>query len=171
MRRTPPESLPARSGCYGGDVTTPVWLLLLHGLCAVALLGAISHQALACAVRRTHRGDSFVARYVGVAAPRFVNAIVALYAATFVLGSLVYPAYRVDVRIPLEEMALGWAVGTFELKEHFGGVGLATLPLYRHLWAPQAVAPAGRAAVTWLLAAIVWFDFLSGHVINNLRGL
>lgn len=152
-------------------MTTQVWLLLLHGLLAVALLGAISHQALACARRGARRGDSFAARYAGVGAPGFVNAVIVLYVATFVLGGLVYPAYRVDVRIPLEEMALGWAVGTFELKEHFGGIGVATLPLYRHLWVPQAAVPAGRVAVTWLLAAIVWFDFLSGHVINNLRGL
>ncbi|MFO0334701.1 MAG: hypothetical protein ACK53C_06640, partial [Pseudomonadota bacterium] len=90
-----------------------------------------------------------------------------------VLGAVIYPTYRVDVRIPLEEMQLAWAVGVFEVKEHFGGIGLAMLPLYAWCWDDRG-APVDRlacAVLTWLLAFIVWFTFVSGHVINNLRGL
>lgn len=63
--------------------------------------------------------------------------------------------------------------GLFEVKEHWGGVGLGLLPLYAWLWhSPQAVdAVRDRRIVTALLAAIVWFDFIAGHVLNNLRGL
>jgi hypothetical protein len=70
-------------------------------------------------------------------------------------------------------MSLGWAVGLFELKEHAGGIGLGLLPAYAFLWRSDAT-PAQRGArigITVLLAAIVWWDFLVGHVLNNIRGL
>jgi hypothetical protein len=89
------------------------------------------------------------------------------------LGGLVYPSYRVDVRIPFEEMSLGWAIGLFELKEHFAGLGLALLPLYVLVWRPDSAAThrGERIAITLLLAFVVWWDFLVGHILNNLRGL
>lgn len=149
-------------------------LLLLHGLLAVGVLGGLTHQWVACARRGTRTSGSFLARYAAVNGRTFVDAIIFMYVVVFVLGALIYPAYRVDVRIPLEEMMLGWAVGLFELKEHFGGIGAAILPLYRHVWLRQdgtAGTNSGRIWLTSLLAAIVWFDFISGHIINNIRGL
>ncbi|MCW1383706.1 hypothetical protein OLX02_12825 [Novosphingobium sp. KCTC 2891] len=156
-------------------------LLLLHGLIAVALLGAITHQAAAVLREGTARGTahpraSFAGRYAAVASRGFANAVIALYVATLVLGGLVYPAYRLDVRPAFEEMELGWAVGLFELKEHWGGIGLALLPLYRACWRQEDGAAdhamhKGRTGVTLTLAFIVWFDFIAGHLLNNLRGL
>lgn len=147
--------------------------LIAHGLIATALLGAITHQAMA-ALRLTLRdghGDSFVARYSGVRPPAFRNAVIVMYVIGFGLGCLIYPDYRLDARIPIEEMQLGWAVGLFELKEHFGGIGLAMLPLYAHYWSPMRAPETGRLATTLLLACITWFDFVAGHIVNNIRGL
>lgn len=150
-----------------------VVLLIAHSLIAVALIGAISHQAAALSLRATAGGRSFVGRYAAVRSPGFCQAVIALYVVSFVLGGLIYPAYRLDVRIPLEEMRLGWALGLFEMKEHFGGVGLAALPLYHYYWTSggDGDRDIGRTATTLLLAFIVWFDFLAGHVLNNIRGL
>lgn len=150
-----------------------VALLIAHGLIAVALIGAISHQAAALSRRATSAGQSFVGRYAAVRSPGFCRAVIALYVASFVLGGIIYPAYRLDVRIPLEEMRLGWALGLFEMKEHFGGIGLAALPLYSYYWKEggDGDRSGGKTATTLLLAFIVWFDFLAGHVLNNIRGL
>ncbi|NBW90033.1 MAG: hypothetical protein EBR51_09050 [Gammaproteobacteria bacterium] len=147
-------------------------LLILHGLIAVALLGALSHQC-ASLWFAGRGGSSFAARYAAVNPQRFVRAVVVCFAADLILAALIYPSYRIDVRIPFEEMSLGWAVGLFELKEHAGGIGLGLLPAYAFLWRSDAT-PAQRGArigITVLLAAIVWWDFLVGHVLNNIRGL
>ena len=148
-------------------------LLILHGLVGVALLGAITHQTMATLRRRSTRSGSFFDRYAGVAERTFTLAVVALYVANVALGALIYPSYRLNVRIPFEEMSLGWAIGLFELKEHFAGIGLAALPLYASTW--KAGHADGhrrdRIAITLVLAFIVWWDFLVGHVLNNIRGL
>ena len=148
-------------------------LLILHGLAAVALLGAITHQLVSALLRRPARGGSFVARYAGVSQTTFTNAVIALYLVTLLLGGVIYPIYRLEVRVPFEEMSLGWAVGVFELKEHFGGIGVALLPAYAWLWRPEQVQSHAidRIAFTAILALIVWWDFLVGHVLNNIRGL
>lgn len=150
-----------------------VLLLILHGLVGVALLGAITHQAVAVSSLSPEVASGFVSRYARVSSKAFPRAVIVLFVANSVLGAVIYPSYRLDVRVPLEEMQLAWAVGVFEVKEHFGGIGLAMLPLYSYCWDDRAATVDGfaRAIVTWLLAFVVWFTFVSGHVINNLRGL
>ena len=146
--------------------------LIVHGLLAVVLLGAITHQLVAFLVRRSAGGPSFLAHYAAVRPERFTRAIIVMFLLTLGLGATIYPAYRVDVRIPFEEMSLGWAVGLFELKEHFAGLGLGTLPLYASVWQPERASHRlERCMVTLFLGAIVWFDFIVGHLLNNLRGL
>jgi hypothetical protein len=70
-------------------------------------------------------------------------------------------------------MSLGWAIGLFELKEHFAGLGLALLPYYAYTWKPELATTlrADRLLITLILAFVVWWDFLVGHVLNNIRGL
>ena len=148
-------------------------LLVAHGLLAVALLGAVTHQVAALFARGVIAGNYFVGRYAAVRQERFTRAIVVLYGLVIFIGSILYPSYCVDVRIPFEEMQLGWAIGLFELKEHAGALGLGLLPLYLHLWRQQfdATHARDRRFVTALIAMIVWFDFVTGHVLNNIRGL
>lgn len=149
------------------------FLLILHGVVGVALLGALTHQMVSMLRQRSVRTGSFVDRYTGVNQPVFTIAVVTLYVVQVALGAAIYPSYRLNVRIPFEEMGMGWAVGLFELKEHFAGIGLALLPLYFVNWRPQSAAPhrRDRIAITLLLSLIVWWDFVIGHVLNNIRGL
>ena len=148
-------------------------LLILHGLVGVALLGAITHQLVSMLRKRKARSGSFVDRYTGVNQRVFTAAVVTLYVTNVIFGAIIYPTYRLNVRIPFEEMSLGWAIGLFELKEHFAGIGLSVLPLYFWLWKPEIAESHrnGRIAISFLIAFIVWWDFLVGHVLNNLRGL
>jgi hypothetical protein len=147
-------------------------LLILHGLVAMALLGAITHQTVSVLRRRQARSGSFLNRYTGVNQRTFTIAVLCLYPAALLIGAIIYPSYRLNVRIPLEEMSLGWAVGLFELKEHFGGIGLAVLPMYAYTWRSEAGEShrRDRIALTLLLTFVVWWDFLIGHVLNNIRG-
>ena len=54
----------------------------------------------------------------------------------------------------------------------FVAIGLALLPAYWMCWrrprARESTRP--RAALTSILAFIVWWSFLIGHVLNNMRG-
>jgi hypothetical protein len=148
-------------------------LLIVHGLLAVALLGAITHQLVSALRNRPARSQAFMDRYTGVAQRVFTVSVLWLYPAAALLGGVIYPDYRLDTRPAFEQMALGWAVGAFELKEHFAGIGLCLLPLYAWLWDPKRPEGYGldRIVITGLLAFSVWWDFLAGHVLNNIRGL
>lgn len=149
----------------------PTLLVIIHGLCAVALLGAVTHQALAVWWAARSPGH-FVQRFRAVPPAVYANAIAVLYLATFALGGWLYPEYRLNVRVALEQMELPMANGSFELKEHFAVMGLAMLPAYLVFWRqPQDSAHARtRAVLTALIACIVWWNFLVGHVLNNIRG-
>jgi hypothetical protein len=46
------------------------------------------------------------------------------------------------------------------------------LPLYWLLWRrPDGAGTLARTAVTLIFCFIVWYGFLVGHVLNNIRGL
>ena len=147
-------------------------LLIVHGLLAVALLGAISHQAASLLWPAARPAGSFTGRFRAVAAPGYANAIVLLYALTALIGALIYGEYRISIRIVLEELQLRAANGSFELKEHLAAIGLGMLPAYWWFWR-QPVADAAalaRRAMTLILAFVVWWNFLVGHIVNNIRG-
>ena len=147
-------------------------LLIVHGLVAVALLGGITHQtAAACWPAR--RPDSFLAAFRAVSGARYTIANIVLYVVTGVLGAVIYPTYRLAVRPYLESARLATINGTFEIKEQFVAVGLGMLPLYWLVWRTPLDTRFGaaRAAVTALLCFVVWYGFLTGHVLNNVRGL
>ena len=150
-----------------------VALLIIHGLLAVTLLGAITHQAIGVCWPARATASSFVGRMRMVSASTYVNAILVLYMLTAILGGLIYPIYRVSVRFVLEQSQLYAANGSFELKEHFVAVGLGMLPVYWYVWRqPLAdVFARTRTVITGMLAFIVWWSFLVGHILNNIRGL
>jgi hypothetical protein len=147
-------------------------LLIVHGLVAVALLGAITHQTLATFAPAHARPGSFFGRFRTVPAASFATAIVVLYAVSALLGGILYLDFRVAIRPDLERAAHWPALGFFDLKEHFVAIGLGLLPAYWVCWRrPRADEPARtRAALTLILAFIVWWSFLIGHVLNNIRG-
>jgi hypothetical protein len=147
-------------------------LLIVHGLLAVVLLGGITHQAMSVAwPSRSKQG--IVSSFRAVSGSVYTNANIVLYLVTATLGGTIYPVYRIGVRTYLENARLYPAVGSFEIKEQFVAVGLGMLPLYWMLWRrpPEDGARPARLAVTLILCFIVWYGFLVGHVLNNIRGL
>ncbi len=145
-------------------------LLIIHGVIAVFLIGGISHQALGVFWPRRPGQASFVAHARGVRPQVYANAIVILYVVTFCLGAYLYPVYRVDLRPSLEELQLKYAIGLFEVKENFAAIGLAMLPAYWYYWTRTDAYPTTRKILAALLFGIVWFNFIVGHILNNIRG-
>jgi hypothetical protein len=148
-------------------------LLVLHVLVGAALLGATTHQAFSVARTPTAPPRSFVERFRGVNSPTFTSVVVVLFVANVLLGGLLYPRYRVDVRPTLEDLQLRAANGVFETKEHFAAVALGILPAYWLAWRlPLLPARAGtRKYLTWILAAVTWWSFVVGELLNNIKGL
>jgi hypothetical protein len=148
-----------------------VVLLIAHALLAVTLLGAITHQTIGVWTPAKQPAGTFVGRMRSVSPATYAGAIIVLYIATAALGAIIYPSYRLNVRIVLEQMQLPKANGAFELKEHFVAIGLGMLPAYWYFWRQASTDYARtRAILTALLAFIVWWGFIVGHVLNNIRG-
>ncbi len=147
-------------------------LLIIHGLVAVALLGAITHQTLATWAPTGARPGSFFGRFRTVPSASFANAIVALYATSALLGAIVYLYFKTDIQPDLERDRHWQALGFFDLKEDFVSIGLGLLPAYWICWRRPVSGEPGRtrAALTAVLAFIVWWGFLVGHVMNNIMG-
>ena len=149
-----------------------VTLLIMHGLLAVALLGALTHQAVSV-VWVGARRRSFVERFAAVASPNYVTAIVVLFLITFLFGSYIYASYRTDVRPVFEDLRWYKSIGLFELKEHFISLALGLLPTYWFIWKylPLSQQASVRRVMTLTIAAVVWYGFLVGHILNDFRGL
>jgi hypothetical protein len=146
-------------------------LLIIHGILAVFLLGAITHQAVGVSWPVTKRSSGFVNAIRGVNGMSYTNAVVVLFVVTFSLGCIIYPTYRLNVRTVLQEYRLFKPEGSFELKEHFLSVSLMLLPAYWYFWhKANENNRITRAVLTGILAFNVWWGFMVGHVINNIRG-
>jgi hypothetical protein len=148
------------------------FLLIVHSLAAVALLGALTHQAISVLWPAHKRTGSFVSSVRSVPSMTYTNAIIVMFIVTMILGSIIYTEYRLSIRVTLRDYRMYVPEGAFELKEHVVAIGLGLLPAYWYYWKqPLAKDHARtRAIVTSLLAAIVWYSFLTGHVVNNIRG-
>ena len=148
-------------------------LLILHGLVAVALLGAITHQTLAAwALTGVASRRSFFGRFRAVPAAGYANAVVILYLGTALLGAIVYLYFKVDIQPALERDRHWQAMGLFDLKEDFVAIGSGLLPAYWICWRKADAKDYywTRLAVTAVLACIIWWGFLIGHVLNNIMG-
>ena len=149
-------------------------LLIVHGLCAVALLGATTHQALAVGFRShsSHR-TSFLGRFRATDPAVYSTGIAVLFIAVAILGAILYPAYRLRVRPLVQSMDLRAANGIFELKEHFSAIGLLLLPVYWSFWKqpPLPEQKSARALLSWALTLMVWWNFIAGQLLVAIKGL
>ncbi len=149
-------------------------LFIFHALLAVALLGALTHQAMSV-LMPVHQGAGAAVSSRGSApctAPGYAAAVCVLWIVTFFFGAWIYTKYRMYVRIPIEQAGYWKTQGVFELKEHLAVIGLGMLPIYWYFWknARNPEYDAARKGITVTLAAFCWFMFLVGHILNNVRG-
>jgi hypothetical protein len=148
-----------------------VWTVL-HGLVAIALLGAITHQGLAV-WRQPAPATLFVDRFRAIPAERYATAIVALYLLTFVLGAYIYPTFVLSAKQAIADRGMRGMIGIFQIKEHIAAIGLGLLPVYWHFWrsVPLNVGVLTRRFLTSFLMLSIWWNLIVGYVLNNLRGL
>ncbi len=147
-------------------------LLILHGMMAVALLGALTHQTFSLRSQQAIHAVNLIQRFQRVNPTIYTNTICLLWICTFILGAWIYANYRINVRIPLEQMGFMKTQGLFELKEHLSTFGFLLLPVYFSLWKSDLLEfEKPKKYITFLLCAICWFSFLTGHVVNNIRGI
>jgi hypothetical protein len=148
-------------------------LLMAHGLSAFMLLGAVTHQALSVWLPARTTSATFVNRVRAVPPASYVNAIVVLFIVTMILGGIIYTNYRIGARFTLERGRFWKTYGAFELKEHIVTIGLGILPAYWYFWRPPLREEYAwtRAMLTAVLAFVVWWGFIVGHLANNIRGL
>jgi hypothetical protein len=150
-----------------------ITLLIVHGLAAFMLLGAVTHQAVGVWLPARSKSATFVNRLRAVPPASYVNAIVVLFLTTAILGGIIYTNYRIGARLTLERGRHWKTFGAFELKEHIVTIGFGILPAYWYFWrAPLREEYARtRAMLTTVLGFVVWWGFLVGHLANNVRGL
>jgi len=149
-------------------------LFIVHALFAVALLGALTHQVMSVLIpiRQGVGASNFVTRFRSVQGAGYATAICVLWIVTFFFGAWIYTKYRIYVRLPVEQQGFWKTMGVFELKEHLSVIGLVVLPVYWLFW-KDARNPEYDSARRWLtvtLAAMCWYMFLVGHIVNNVRG-
>jgi hypothetical protein len=145
---------------------------ILHGLVAIALIGAITHQALSVWRTRPVPARTFFSRFRAVPSAGYANAVSLLYILAFIIGSYIYPTYVIDVKTSLAEQGMRYTLGVFQIKEHVAVVGLLLIPAYLHFWrVPSADHVATRRFLTSVMAFCVWYNLVIGHVLNNTRGL
>jgi heme A synthase len=145
-------------------------LLFTHFLIAVALLAAVTLQAVAVLMPARQAAGNFIER--GPVPPASYAAIVVvLYVVQSLMGAWIYIKYRTYVRIPMEEGRHFWMVGSFEIKEHVVAMGLGLLPAYWYFWQRPGFSDNVRRWVTVFLAIGVWYSFVVGHVANDFRGV
>jgi hypothetical protein len=144
-------------------------LVFLHAAAAIVLVGSTTHHFLVA--------FGYVRRRYKIKLGRIYAAIVLVaYPVTFLLGALAYPAYRYHVRALYFDRHAHWASNLFDIKENYAALGL---PLVVGIFVLSRVMKPkedrsmliGYVAMSSLLAAIVWFNVISGIIITMERGV
>jgi hypothetical protein len=145
---------------------------ILHGIVAIGLLGAVTHQGLTV-WRAPAPAQLFIDRFRAIPAARFANAIAVLYVLTFVLGAYIYPTFVLDVKGAIADYGMKKTIGMFQMKEHISVIGLGLLPAYWHYWrtVPPAEGVLTRRLLTTFLMLGVWWNLVIGHILMNVKGL
>jgi hypothetical protein len=144
-------------------------LLLAHLFVTFALVGSMTHGLL------------IVVSYLRGKFSRqklewfYVKVSLWAYAIVYLIGALIYPAYRIHVRRDYFDKELKWATGLFEVKEHWGAVGLAMFVVYYFL--RRSFQPSEEkdklylyVPLCLLLNVIVWYKVVVGCYLTLLKG-
>ena len=102
----------------------------------------------------------------------YANTVVILYFVTFVVGSLIYPIFVLDVKGAIADFGMRKTIGVFQIKEHVAVIGLFLLPVYWHYWRNATLENLGtRRFLTTTIMVSTWWNLVAGHILNNVKGL
>lgn len=144
-------------------------LLLAHLFVTFVLAGSMAHNLLiVVGYLRGKFGRQKLEEY-------YVKVALWAYMVVYAIGALIYPAYRIYVRHNYFDKELLWATGLFEVKEHWGAVGLAMFVAYYFL--RKSFQPAQEkdklflyVPLCLLLNVIVWYKIIVGCYLSLLKG-
>jgi hypothetical protein len=147
------------------------FLLFLHHVGAIVALATSIHLVIRASTALFSRG------YIKQA--RLHALILAVsYAATFVLGMLVYPTFRIRIRYEWLDAAAPHATALFEAKEHLAALGLVpAIGLYMLTRVLDLNDEADRQyrslflVMNLFVAAVLLFNGGAGWYIATLRAL
>ncbi|UCF15184.1 MAG: hypothetical protein JSW59_17390 [Phycisphaerales bacterium] len=144
-------------------------ILLVHLFVTFVLVGSLTHNLL------------IVVKYVRGKFGRkklelYYNRVsLWSYVIVYVLGALIYPAFRVYMRAEYFDEELPWATGLFEVKEHWGAVALAMFVVYYYL--RKSFEPDVEKEKLWfyaplcvILNVVVWYKTVIGCYLSLLKG-
>ena len=153
-------------------MSTIAVLTIIHGLPAIALIGAITHQGFSV-WRKPAPARVFIDRFRAVGGVGYANSISLMYVLTFAMGAYIYPTFVLDVKASVADAGMRSTIGVFQVKEHVAVLGLSLLPAYWHYWrrSPATENVGTRRLLTTLVMLCTWWSLLIGHVLNNVRGL
>ena len=150
-----------------------LYLLFFHALASVVLCGGLAHLVWRLV-------EYFCGRRSQLLLPRLHASIVSVsYVIVYILGALVYPPFRINVRHEYLDKTLPWATGLFEAKEHLASLGVvAVFALAALLWTlPDEPDRSHRrmlplvAGLTVFVAGVVGFSAWAGWLLNTLKGI
>jgi hypothetical protein len=145
--------------------------LVVHALVAAILVASATHQLVFC--RGYLRG-----RFAHAARERALTIVAAVaYAINFLLGLVLYPSYKVLVRIEYldrPEVGLAWVARLFDIKEMWMLAGVATAGglVYLSRRSHPREEPRGAPlylALSTILCVSVWAAALMGLVVASYR--
>ena len=143
-------------------------LLMAHLLVTFVLVGSVTHNLIVVGgyLRGKFARQKLELRYARVG---FWS-----YVIVYITGALVYPAFRVYIRGELFD-PMRWPTGLFEVKEHWGAVGLAMFGVYYFL--RKSFQPDQEKQKLWLhvplcimINIVVWYKVIAGCYLSNLKG-
>ncbi len=140
--------------------------VIVHLLTGLVLIGAVTHHLWLVVRGRGITHAKAIRRFSFWAAVSYLTC--------FAWGCFIYPAYRYYVRFLVQDERAPWATGLFEIKEHWLALGLALLPFY--LVTSRSVKDLDKRerwfhyAAVVAMAVVVWYSFVLGAVVVDLRG-
>ncbi len=144
-------------------------LLLAHLLATFLLVGAMTHNLVI--VIGYLRGKFGRQKLEWI----YVRVSLWAYVIVYAIGALIYPAYRIYIRHDYFDPKLPWATGLFEVKEHWGAVGLGMFFVYYLL--RKSFQPSEETDKLYLyvplcvlLNLIVWYKVVVGCYLTILKG-
>ncbi len=144
-------------------------LLLAHLFATFVLVGSMTHNLLIVIgyVRGKCGRQKLELLYVKVSFWAYIIA--------YVLGVLIYPAFGVYIRGAYFDPQIPWATGLFEVKEHWGALGLALFFVYYFL--RKSFQPAEEkdklflyVPLCLLLNIILWYKVIISCYLTLLKG-
>ncbi|MHC4753426.1 MAG: hypothetical protein ACYTFW_26635 [Planctomycetota bacterium] len=144
-------------------------LVLVHLFATFVLVGSMTHNLLI--VVNYLRGKFGRQKLEWL----YVRVSLWTYTIVYIIGILIYPAYGARIRYPYFDQQLRWATGLFEVKEHWGAVGLAMFFAFYFL--RKSFQPSEEkeklflyVPLCLLLNVILWYKVVIGCYLTLLKG-